>query len=176
MREDRDALVAQQALVPLEGLAAGGVLGGVAGDLVRDGVEGQRLARVEQHQHQIGDALEPVELRGGVHRPEPTASAVPVIAAARPSTGISIPCGCSPSAALAAGYLWATRRGDGAATGRQKLLFLGGVVLLAAALTWPLGDLASHWLLLALVLQRLLLTLAVRRCWCSGRPAPSSPA
>ena len=77
LREDRDALVAQEALVALEGLAAGGVLGGIAGDLVRDGVEGQRLARVEQHQHEIGDALQPIELRGGVHRPEPTASAGP---------------------------------------------------------------------------------------------------
>ena len=75
LREDRDPLVAQQALVPLEGLAPGGVLGRIPGDLVRDGVEGQRLARVEQHQHEIGDALQPIELRGGVHRPEPTASA-----------------------------------------------------------------------------------------------------
>ena len=75
LREDGDALVAQQPLVPLEGLAAGGVLGGIAGDLVRDGVEGQRLAGVEQHEHQIGDALQPIELRGGLHRPEPTASA-----------------------------------------------------------------------------------------------------
>ena len=75
LREDRDPLVAQQALVPLEGLAPGGVLGRIPGDLVRDGVESQRLARVEQHEHQIGDALQPVELRGGVHRPEPTASA-----------------------------------------------------------------------------------------------------
>ncbi len=72
--------------------------------------------------------------------------------------------------ALAAGYLWATRHGDGAATGRQKLLFLGGVVLLAGALTWPLGDLASHWLLLALVLQRLLLTLAVPPLLVLGTP------
>ena len=75
LREDRDALVAQQSLVPLEGLASGGVLGRIPGDLVRNGVEGQWLARVEQHQHEIGDALQPIELRGGVHRPEPTASA-----------------------------------------------------------------------------------------------------
>ena len=75
--QDRDALVAQQPLVPLEGLAPRRVLGGVAGDLVRDGVERQRLARVEQHQHQIGDALQPVELRGRLHRPEPTAAAAP---------------------------------------------------------------------------------------------------
>jgi cytochrome c oxidase assembly factor CtaG len=72
--------------------------------------------------------------------------------------------------ALAVGYLWATRHGDGAATGRQRLLFLGGVVLLAGAVTWPLGDLASHWLLLALVLQRLLLTLAVPPLLVLGTP------
>ena len=71
--QHRDALVAQEPLVPLEGLAASGMLGRVAGDLVRNGVEGQRLAGLEQHQHQIGDALQPIELRGGVHRPEPTA-------------------------------------------------------------------------------------------------------
>ena len=75
LRPHGDALVAQQPLVPLEGLAAGRVLGGIAGDLVRDGVERQRLVGVEQYQHQIGDALQPVELRGGLHRPEPTAGA-----------------------------------------------------------------------------------------------------
>jgi cytochrome c oxidase assembly factor CtaG len=72
--------------------------------------------------------------------------------------------------AFAAGYLWATRHGDSAATGRQRLLFFGGVVLLVGALTWPLGDLASHWLLLALVLQRLLLTLAVPPLLVLGTP------
>ena len=75
--QDRDALVAQQPLVPLEGLASGRVLRRIAGDLVCDGVERQRLARVEQHEHQIGDALQPVELRRGLHRPEPTAGAGP---------------------------------------------------------------------------------------------------
>ncbi len=75
LRQHGDALVAQEPLVPLEGLAAGRVLGGIPGDLVRDGVERQRLVGVEQYQHQIGDALEPVELRGGLHRPEPTAGA-----------------------------------------------------------------------------------------------------
>ena len=59
-----------------------------------------------------------------------------------------------------------------AATGRQKLLFLAGVLLLAGALTWPLGDLASHWLLVALVLQRLLLTLAVPPLLVLGTPGP----
>ncbi len=39
-------------------------------------------------------------------------------------------------------------------------------------MTWPLGDLASHWLLLALVLQRLLLTLAVPPLLVLGTPRP----
>ncbi len=73
---------------------------------------------------------------------------------------------------LVAGYLWATQRQGCTATPRQKLLFLGGVVLLAGALTWPLGDLASHWLLFALVLQRLLLTLAVPPLLVLGTPRP----
>ncbi len=72
--QDRDALVSQQPLVPLEGLAPSGVLGRIAGNLMRNGVEGERLARVQQHQDQIGDTFEPIELRGGLHRREPTAS------------------------------------------------------------------------------------------------------
>ncbi len=43
-------------------------------------------------------------------------------------------------------------------------------MLLVAAVTWPLGDLAAHWLLLALVLQRLLLTLAVPPLLVLGTP------
>jgi cytochrome c oxidase assembly factor CtaG len=74
--------------------------------------------------------------------------------------------------ALVAVYLGATRREGYGATARQRLLFLGGVVLLLAAVTWPLGDLASHWLLLALVLQRLLLTLAVPPLLVLGTPRP----
>ena len=74
--------------------------------------------------------------------------------------------------ALVALYLGATRRDGYGATMRQRLLFLGGAVLLLAAVTWPLGDLASHWLLLALVLQRLLLTLAVPPLLVLGTPRP----
>ena len=74
--------------------------------------------------------------------------------------------------ALVALYLGATRREGYGATMRQRLLFLGGAVLLLAAVTWPLGDLASHWLLLALVLQRLLLTLAVPPLLVLGTPRP----
>ena len=43
---------------------------------------------------------------------------------------------------------------------RQRWCFAGGVLALAVATTWPLGDLAAHWSLTALVVQRLLLTLA----------------
>jgi cytochrome c oxidase assembly factor CtaG len=42
---------------------------------------------------------------------------------------------------------------------RQRWCFVGGVLALAVATTWPLGDLAAHWSLTALVVQRLLLTL-----------------
>jgi cytochrome c oxidase assembly factor CtaG len=73
---------------------------------------------------------------------------------------------------LAGAYLWAIRQPAESATARQKVLFFCGVVLLAAAFTWPLGDLASHWLLLALVLQRLLLTLAVPPLLVLGTPRP----
>jgi hypothetical protein len=72
--EDRDALVAQEPLVPLEGLAARRVLRGVAGDLVRDRVQRQGLTGVEEHQDEVRDAFQPVELRGRLHRREPTAA------------------------------------------------------------------------------------------------------
>jgi cytochrome c oxidase assembly factor CtaG len=67
-------------------------------------------------------------------------------------------------------YAWATRQQGCAASGRQRALFLCGVVVLVAAVTWPLGDLAAHWLLMALVLQRLLLTLAVPPLLVLGTP------
>ncbi len=67
-------------------------------------------------------------------------------------------------------YLWAVRRPEYGATTRQKVLFVLGVVLLVGAVTWPLGDLAAHWLLVALVLQRLLLTLAVPPLLVLGTP------
>jgi putative membrane protein len=46
-------------------------------------------------------------------------------------------------------------------TRRQIVSFAVGVVAAVVALTWPLADLAAHWSLTALVVQRLLLTLAV---------------
>jgi cytochrome c oxidase assembly factor CtaG len=76
-------------------------------------------------------------------------------------------------AALVAVYLWATRRPGWEATPRQRVLFVAGVVVLAGAVTWPVADLAAHWLLLALVLQRLLLTLAVPPLLVLGTPRPA---
>ncbi len=74
--------------------------------------------------------------------------------------------------ALVAGYLWATASGRWPASGRQRAFFLGGAVLLGFAVTWPLGDLSAHWLLVALVLQRLLLMLAVPPLLVLGTPRP----
>jgi cytochrome c oxidase assembly factor CtaG len=74
--------------------------------------------------------------------------------------------------AIVAAYLRSTRRTGQEATGRQRLLFLLGVALLLVAVTWPLGDLAAHWSLLALVLQRLLLLLAVPPLLVAGTPRP----
>jgi putative membrane protein len=74
--------------------------------------------------------------------------------------------------ALAAAYLWATHRRGYEATTRQRVCFVAGLVVLVASVTWPLGDLATHWLLMALVLQRLLLTLAVPPLLVLGTPRP----
>jgi cytochrome c oxidase assembly factor CtaG len=73
---------------------------------------------------------------------------------------------------LLAAYTRATRRPGWGATRRQIGLFVFGAVVLLGAVTWPLGDLASHWLLLALVLQRLILTLAVPPLLVAGTPRP----
>ena len=60
--------------------------------------------------------------------------------------------------------------------------FAGGLVLIGICMGWPLGDLAAHWSLSALVLQRCILVLAVAPLLLSGlsddlvrwltRPAP----
>jgi len=74
--------------------------------------------------------------------------------------------------ALVAAYLVATRKGDCEASRRQRVFFMSGVVALLVAVMWPLGDLAAHWSLLALVLQRLLLILAVPPLLVTGTPRP----
>jgi putative membrane protein len=73
---------------------------------------------------------------------------------------------------LVGAYLWSTSQSRWRATTRQRLFFLLGLVVMVLAVTWPLGDLAAHWLLMALVLQRLLLTLAVPPLLVLGTPRP----
>ena len=53
---------------------------------------------------------------------------------------------------------------------RQRVSFVGGLAVLAVALSWPIADLASHWSLLALVLQRMLLLLAAPPLLLLGLP------
>jgi cytochrome c oxidase assembly factor CtaG len=69
-------------------------------------------------------------------------------------------------------YLQATRAGDRRASPRQFLCFTLGTLALWLAVAWPLGDLAAHWSLLALVIQRLLLMLAVPPLLVTGTPVP----
>jgi putative membrane protein len=67
-------------------------------------------------------------------------------------------------------YWWATSQDGCRATARQRVCFVCGCVLLVGSVTWPLADLAAHWLLVALVVQRLLLTLAVPPLLVLGTP------
>lgn len=71
------------------------------------------------------------------------------------------------STALYAGVI---RQPDLAVGRRQAWSFLGAVIVLLAALTWPMADLAAHHLLVALVVQRLLLMLAVPPLLLRGLP------
>jgi cytochrome c oxidase assembly factor CtaG len=73
-------------------------------------------------------------------------------------------------AALLGGHAWTTRAGEYWASVRQRILFALGVVVLLVALTWPVGDLAAHWSLMVLVVQRLLLMLAVPPLLVAGAP------
>jgi cytochrome c oxidase assembly factor CtaG len=75
-------------------------------------------------------------------------------------------------AALLGAYTVATRTGAGRPTPRQRLFFLLGLLALVGASMWPLGDLAAHWSLLALVAQRLLLMLAAPPLLVIGTPRP----
>jgi cytochrome c oxidase assembly factor CtaG len=74
--------------------------------------------------------------------------------------------------ALLVAYAWGVRRLGCPPTRRQRTSFVLGVVSLCVAVTWPLGDLAAHWSLLALVVQRLLLMLAVPPLLVAGTPRP----
>jgi putative membrane protein len=74
--------------------------------------------------------------------------------------------------ALFGGYVRATRAAERRASPRQFFCFTLGTLALLLAVTWPLGDLAAHWSLLALVFQRLLLMLAVPPLLVTGTPLP----
>jgi cytochrome c oxidase assembly factor CtaG len=74
--------------------------------------------------------------------------------------------------ALFLAYLTATRAPENRPTRRQLSLFVGGLLALLVAVMWPLGDLAAHWSLMALVLQRLLLILAIPPLLVAGTPRP----
>jgi cytochrome c oxidase assembly factor CtaG len=73
-------------------------------------------------------------------------------------------------AALVGLHAWATRAGLYKASARQRIVFALGAVVLLVALTWPVGDLAAHWSLMVLVVQRLLLMLAVPPLLVAGTP------
>jgi cytochrome c oxidase assembly factor CtaG len=57
-------------------------------------------------------------------------------------------------------------------TRRQWWCLGGGLLALVLALTWPVADLAAHWSLTALLVQRLLLILAAAPLLLSALPAP----
>jgi len=69
-------------------------------------------------------------------------------------------------------YAVAVRRPGWHATGGQVGCFCGGLAALAVAGAWPLGDLAAHWSLTALVVQRLILVLCVPALLLLGTPQP----
>jgi cytochrome c oxidase assembly factor CtaG len=62
--------------------------------------------------------------------------------------------------ALSVAYVAVTRRTGLHATRVEAIRFAGAILVLLAAYGWPLGDLAAHVSLAALVLQRLLVLLA----------------
>jgi putative membrane protein len=65
------------------------------------------------------------------------------------------------------------RAGPGTLPTRRQLWYLAGaLVALVLALTWPLADLAAHWSLTALVVQRLLLTLGAAPLLLLAMPVP----
>ncbi len=74
--------------------------------------------------------------------------------------------------AVSVGYAVVVHRPAFAADRRQIRSFAGAMAVLLLALTWPVADLAAHWSLTALVVQRLLLTLAVPPLLLLSLPRP----
>ncbi|HXF23020.1 MAG TPA: cytochrome c oxidase assembly protein [Gemmatimonadaceae bacterium] len=75
-------------------------------------------------------------------------------------------------AALAALYLWRAARAPapGTPTGRQKLTFFAGLVVMFASLNGPLHDLSDSFLFSAHMVQHLLLTLLLPPLLIAGTP------
>ncbi len=94
----------------------------------------------------------------------------PVIALAAPLRFHFHPFWWLVIAVTAIWYVQATRLPDRRSTRRQHVQFFAGLAVLAVAVTWPLGDLAAHWSLMGLVLQRLLFMLAVPPLLLLGTP------
>jgi cytochrome c oxidase assembly factor CtaG len=59
------------------------------------------------------------------------------------------------------------------ASRKQWACFVGGLLSLGLAITWPIADLAAHWSLTALLGQRLLLTLAAAPLLLLALPSPT---
>ena len=72
--------------------------------------------------------------------------------------------------ALAAAYMIAERRLGRSATPAQRLSFVGGLVVIFAALNGPIHDLSDYYLFSAHMVQHLLITLAVPPLLIAGTP------
>jgi cytochrome c oxidase assembly factor CtaG len=93
------------------------------------------------------------------------------------------PGGWAAVAALGAAYLlvverpWRARKDEErqattAPTRRQRWQLAAALASLALALTWPVADLAAHWSLTALLVQRLLLTMVTAPMLLLATPVP----
>jgi putative membrane protein len=89
---------------------------------------------------------------------------------ASPWTFHGHPIALGSASVIAAGYLALVRTRRWRATRREVLCFIGGLLVIVVAVCWPVGDLAAHWSLLALVLQRLVLMLAAPPLLMLGLP------
>lgn len=72
----------------------------------------------------------------------------------------------------AAAEVWGARHYRGTVTRRQALAAAGALAMLLVAFQWPLADLALHWSLAALVVQRLVLMLGVPALVLLALPQP----
>ncbi|HVC14164.1 MAG TPA: cytochrome c oxidase assembly protein [Acidimicrobiales bacterium] len=93
------------------------------------------------------------------------ASADPLAFALHPAAWVGVVACCTL-------FVWWLRRPERTVTPAEARAFVGAMVVLLAATTWPLAGLAAHHLLVALVVQRLLLLLAVPPLLLRGLPRP----